>query len=322
MRRLLAVALGALIDPAVALADEGGGSIWIPGQFASWAASPNPVGWQVQTTSYFSRASQTGDNVAARGGNRVSGRVEVQGYDYITPGYTFETPVLGAQLYLGATMSYGWMDTSVSAVLTRRRGKTSETAVDETAWGFSDITPFASLKWQFGADNAHNVMVYATGNVPTGYYNPDSLAAVSAGHWAADAGLAYTWEGSGGLEFSITAGATYNFMNPTTLYRSGVDGHVEVGATWTLAEPFYIGAVGYLLNQLTDDEGAPADLGGHRSRVAGVGPQLGWSFRAGKVNVDVNLRGYAEFAAQNRPEGWNAWLSVTFSRAQARSSID
>jgi len=321
LRRTLAFAFGAalLLAPAIALADEGGGSIWIPGQFASFAASPTESGWSFETTAYVSRASQSsqGTPASARGGARVSGRTEVQDYFYVTPGYTFETPVLGAQLYLAATFSYGWMDANATAVLTRRNGRTADTNVSESAWGVSDTTPFASLKWRFGS---HNLMTYVTGNVPTGYYNPNTLAAVSSGHWALDGGLGYTYDGGNGLEFSITAGATYNFLNPTTLYQNGVDGHLELGATWAVAAPFYIGAVGYLLNQLTDDIGAPADLGGHRSRVAGAGPQFGWSFTTGAVNVDVNLRGYAEFASQNRPEGWNAWFNVTFSQAKKKSN--
>ena len=81
-------------------------------------------------------------------------------------------------------------------------------------------------------------------------------------------------------------------------------------------------AVGVATAMHPDDVGAPPDLGGHRSRVAGAGPQLGWHFQASKVAVDVNLRGYAEFASQNRPEGWNAWLSVTFSSAPDRSKIN
>jgi hypothetical protein len=38
--------------------------------------------------------------------------------------------------------------------------------------------------------------------------------------------------------------------------------------------------------------------------------KVGWLFTAGWVAVDVNIRGYKEFASQNRPEGWNAWLSA------------
>jgi len=27
----------------------------------------------------------------------------------------------------------------------------------------------------------------------------------------------------------------------------------------------------------------------------------------------INVKGYKEFAAQNRPEGWNAWLTFAIS---------
>jgi len=50
--------------------------------------------------------------------------------------------------------------------------------------------------------------------------------------------------------------------------------------------------------------------------VAGVGPQAGWSFRLGGLATDLNVRGYKEFAAQNRPEGWNIYLSLSLSRAR------
>jgi hypothetical protein len=36
----------------------------------------------------------------------------------------------------------------------------------------------------------------------------------------------------------------------------------------------------------------------------------------GGVALDLNLRGYKEFAAQNRPEGWNAYLTLSLSAAR------
>jgi hypothetical protein len=50
--------------------------------------------------------------------------------------------------------------------------------------------------------------------------------------------------------------------------------------------------------------------------VAGAGSQAGWRFVVGKVAVDVNLRGYSEFAAQNRAQGVNSLLTVSFSPAR------
>ena len=154
------------------------------------------------------------------------------------------------------------------------------------------------------------------GSAPVGAYDPNRLAGVGLGHWALDAGMGYTFLSPGGFEFSLTAGMTYNFVNPSTQYQSGMDGHIDLGTSYALSEQVYVGAVGYLYNQLSPDTGGPALLGDFRSRVAGAGPQAGWSFTAGPVAVDVNLRGYKEFAAQNRPEGWNAWLTVSLSAAK------
>ena len=74
-----------------------------------------------------------------------------------------------------------------------------------------------------------------------------------------------------------------------------------------------MGAVGYYYQQLTGDSGEGATLGPFKSRVAGIGPQFGYFFPAGRMQGYVNLKGYYEFAGENRPEGWNVWLTVAFT---------
>jgi hypothetical protein len=44
--------------------------------------------------------------------------------------------------------------------------------------------------------------------------------------------------------------------------------------------------------------------------VAGIGPQAGWFFKVGEHDWYANLKGYYEFAARNRPEGWNVWVTL------------
>jgi hypothetical protein len=56
-------------------------------------------------------------------------------------------------------------------------------------------------------------------------------------------------------------------------------------------------------------------LGAFESRVIGVGPQVGCLFPAGKLQGSVNLKAYWEFAAQNRPDGWNTWVTFSLSPA-------
>jgi len=173
----------------------------------------------------------------------------------------------------------------------------------------------ASLKWQAGSNN---VMTYIMGSAPVGAYDPNRLAGVGLGHWAIDGGVGYTWLGASGLEFSATAGVTYNFVNPTTQYQNGADVHLDLGASYSLSESFYVGAVGYLYGQLSGDSGGNARLGEFRSSIMGAGPQAGYAFTVGRVAVDLSLRSYWEFAAYNRPEGWNAFLVLSLSRHRGK----
>jgi hypothetical protein len=73
-------------------------------------------------------------------------------------------------------------------------------------------------------------------------------------------------------------GFTYNFENPDTGYQSGVDMHVDWGAAQFLNEQFFVGAAGYFYQQITGDSGTGATLGDFKSRVAGIGPQVGYLF--------------------------------------------
>jgi hypothetical protein len=59
--------------------------------------------------------------------------------------------------------------------------------------------------------------------------------------------------------------------------------------------------------------GLPAGVKVRYSRAAGIGPQLGHLFSAGRMHGYLNLKGYYEFDATNRPDGWNVWLTLSFS---------
>ena len=81
-----------------------------------------------------------------------------------------------------------------------------------------------------------------------------------------------------------------------------------------VSEQLHLGLVGYFYYQLTADSGAGAVLGDFKSSVNGIGPQVGYLFKMGELDTYVNLKAYWEFGADNRPDGWNGWLtwSITF----------
>lgn len=179
----------------------------------------------------------------------------------------------------------------------------------DSVTGFGDLYPTAQLFWSEGV---HNWMAYLTGNIPVGAYDPDRLANLGLGHAAIDAGGAYTYlDTQTGWEFSATAGLTYNFENSDAGYTSGIDSHLDVGLSRSLKSGFFYGLVGYGYVQLTRDDGQPDALGDFESRVFGLGPQIGYTFQAGNRQIYTNLRGYAEFGAENRPEGGATYLTVS-----------
>lgn len=314
---LASVGLGLLIvtgNSAAALADEGGVSFWLPGTFGSLAATPGTPGWSWATLYLHSDVASGAGAQFPRGGRvdvGVSGRADLLAFG---PTYVFATPVLGAQLSIGVLGIAGPTQASAALSLTGPLGNTIALSRTQDLTSFGDVLPQVTLKWNQGVNN---FMVYGTGDVPVGDYDPNRLANLGIGHGAIDFGGGYTYfDPKSGNEFSWVTGLTYNFRNSDTQYQNGMDFHVDWGASHFFDNKLQLGVVGYYLQQVTDDFGAPASLDGFRSRVAGIGPQIGYIFPMGdKLQGYINLKGYWEFASQNRPKGWNTWLTFAISPA-------
>jgi hypothetical protein len=329
VRRIACAALGAtlLLCPETSRADEGGISFWVPGNYGSLAATPQVPGWAMGVVDYHTSVSASGDVAASREilVGRIPATVNVnlnlnlsgQGdLVILSPTYTFATPVLGGQFSLGVASYFGRNEASLSGMLTAGSGPivaTTSGTLQQSLTSYGDVIPTASLRWNQGVNN---FMTYVTGDVPVGDYDPTRLANVGIGHGAIDAGGGYTYlNPATGNEFSAVAGFTYNFKNPDTQYQSGIDFHVDWGASHFLSKQVFVGLVGYAYQQVTDDFGQNPMLGGFRSRIVGVGPQIGYIFPVGGMQGFLGLKAYGEFDASNRASGWNSWLTFAISPA-------
>ncbi|MFZ0066393.1 MAG: transporter [Pseudolabrys sp.] len=312
-------------------ADEGGVSFWLPGFFGSLAAAPQVPGFSFGNILYYSQVSAGGNvafakqvplgniNVNFNGNLNANVHGSAQPLYFALPGYTFATPVLGGQFNFSTGFAYGRIQSSVDATIMGNLGLGGPgfaigRSLTETATGFGDILPMASLRWNFGV---HNFMTYATGNLTTGLYHSQSIANVGIGHNAIDAGGAYTYfDPKTGREFSATLGFTYNLENRNTNYQNGVDMHLDWGASQFLTKQWQVGLVGYWYQQLSCDSGSGDRVGCFESRVVGIGPQIGYVIPLSKEwQGYLNVKAYKEFAAENRPDGWNAWLTFAITPA-------
>ena len=325
-----AVAAGLALCPDISRADESGISFWVPGLYGSLAATPTTPGWSMAAIYYHTSVSASGATAASREiqVGRFSRTINVdlnlslsgQGdIVFLAPTYTFATPVLGGQLSATVAGVFGRNAASLAGTLTGPLGNTFSGTLQDALTSYGDIYPTLKLKWNQGV---HNYMVYTAGDIPVGDYNPNRLANLGIGHGAIDVGAGYTYlNPATGNEFSGTGGFTYNFLNPDTNYQSGIDFHFDWGTSHFMSKQLFVGLVGYAYQQVTADFGQLPILGPFRSRVFGVGPQIGYIFPIGANMAFLGLKGYREFAAENRPEGWNTWLTFSISEAAPTSTV-
>jgi hypothetical protein len=313
-----------------ATADEGGISFWVPGFFGSLAAAPAQPGFALANIYYHTSVSAGADVAFARQVNRGNLTTNFTGnlnlslkgdadLGMAAPSYTFAEKFLGAQVQLAMLVPYGRSSASVNGTLTGNLGLGGPGfaiggARSDAVTGFGDLAPMASLRWNEGVNN---YMTYVTGNLTVGRYDQASLANLGIGHNAVDAGAGYTYfNPQTGYEFSSVLGFTYNLENDHTQYQNGVDMHLDWGASRFLTKQFQLGAVGYFYKQLSCDSGTGDRVGCFESRVAGIGPQLGYIVPLNnQYQGYFNVKGYWEFADQHRPSGWNLWLTFAVSPA-------
>ena len=292
-----------------ALADEGGVSFWLPGQYSSFLAVPAGEGWSLGAV-YYHAANDAGAEKQFSRGSRIAAGLDVSiDLLLLVPSYSFENKVLDGQLTLATAAVYGTAGVDVNATLTAPGGAALSGSQRDTETGIGDLYPSATLKWNRGV---HNSMIYTMAGVPVGDYDKNNLANLGANHWALDLGGGYTYlDQETGREFSAALGFTYNFENPDTDYHNGASAHLDWAASQFLSETLHIGLVGYFYEQLSGDSGTGAKLGDFKSSTYAVGPQAGWFFQVGDTTWYSNLKGYYEFETQNRPKGWNAWLTLS-----------
>lgn len=308
---LLASSLLLLFSHGHALADEGGVSFWIPGQQGSYAALPGEPGFSFPVL-YYQGASEADTNRPFQIGDNLHIGMDVDmGLLMLSPTYVFKDPVLGGQASINVVGVFGAVGVDAESSLSGPLGNITSFGRAESLTSFGDLYPTFTLKWNDGHDN---FMAYLAGGIPIGDYDADDLANIGAGHGAIDAGVGYTFmDADSGWEFSAVGGATYNFENTETDYRNGVDLHLDLAASKMVSDSVQLGVAGYAYQQVSDDKGtSPLITDGFRSRTFGIGPQIGYFFPSGGGQGYVNLRGYYEFEAKNRPEGWTVFLTLSY----------
>jgi hypothetical protein len=293
------------------------------------AAAPQQPGWTATSMYYHTFVSAGGDvslsrefqigNIPSNVTAHANANLNATGnLGIFAPSYVFATPVFGGQAAMTLMTIYGNTNTSLAGTVTGMLATPFGSVpfmrfdnINSSTTGFGDLYPQFVLRWNSGVNN---YMTYITGDVPVGDYSSASLSNIGIGHGAVDAGGGYTYfNPQTGHELSGVLGFTYNLINPSTQYQNGVDMHFDWGASQFLTKQVMIGLVGYLYDQLSCDSGSGDHVGCFESRVAGIGPQIGFIFPVGTMQGYLKIKAYAEFDAAARPSGWNTWITFVLS---------
>jgi hypothetical protein len=140
-------------------------------------------------------------------------------------------------------------------------------------------------------------------SLPTGNYSRTKLVNPGLNYTTVAPQVSLTWLPTRELELSLFSIAGFNSKNPQTQYESGnyVDVDYAVGyRPIPTLHALELSVVGYWFEQLTDDKlnGNPY-LGGARSKVFALGPQVRYQFAKG----GIALKWLHETSAENRPQG-------------------
>jgi hypothetical protein len=167
----------------------------------------------------------------------------------------------------------------------------------------ADMTATVGVAWHL--DRANTFLVGLDVAMPTGPYSSSNLANVGLNHWSFQPTIGYHYLDPQGLEIGTTARLIFNTENESTDYRTGTEFVWDYAIGWNF-DKWRVGAVGYYLQQLTDDKGPRAAADGHRGKGFAIGPSITYTFNPA---MQISASWQHDIVAENRSQGDTIWLN-------------
>ncbi len=290
---------------------EGGKSLYLLGKRGPLAGLIPKPGWYV-TNDMYSYNGDTDQEIPIAGllnkGVSADALVNILQATWIS-----ETRLGNGRLAVAGIVPYGHVKVEAEATATTPGGTTLGSGVSDSITDFGDPALGVSLGWRKRDGDIFNAWsIYSSIFIPLGSYEKGRIANVGSNRWGLDVGTAFTrGDFKKSREFSGVFGITFNGENDDTGYDSGNEAHLELAYKQHLPSGLSVGIVGYYSKQITADSGGPKVLGDFKSQVGGIGPEIGYQFKAAGRSMSLDLRWYHEFDALNRVEGDAVFL--TFS---------
>jgi len=300
---VLVLGMGAMFNNDARAAEHGTG-VYLMGSKGPMAGIVPESGLYFQNDLFYYRAKAGASEALPMGGEigvGINARALID-----VPTLIWSTPhnVLNGQLAFALSQPLGRESVDADVVVGPQSG-----GVRNSVTTAGDPIASAMLGWTSGSFHWN---MTAMVNVPVGNYRKGSMANLAFNHWATDLSVAGTWfDPSKGWEVSGVAGVTFNGRNPATDYRSGRELHFEAAVSKYINPRFSLGIMGYHYQQISNDTGSGATLGGFRGRTSALGPTASYTFMVDKKPITLRLKILREFNVKNRLKGTAGFLTVS-----------
>jgi hypothetical protein len=230
----------------------------------------------------------------------ISGDVDgfIQTVEYF---YMSNHRIFGGSFGFGIFFAFAEADYNVSGV-----------DVGEGAWGVADpmLTPII-LAWQ--RDRLYWILEYGA-YVPAGSYDENEQNNVGKGYWSHMITLGATYFVDEDKKWSITLIPRYEIHSKIrgTETTPGQNISLDISVGRKLADGLDVGLAGYGQWQISKDSVSDAGISTDSplDRVLGVGPEIVFSMP--EKHITIGWRGYVQFAARDRVQGYSSLLELRF----------
>lgn len=310
-------ALGLLLLPCVATAEEGGSGHYLPGSMASFIDGVPPTETVLVRLNLIHYGGSIGaDRPLPIGGVTTLGAA-ARSWGFGLTALWRPCVDLGERWSwaMSGTLPVVLMDVSADVQATLPGGAQALVGKTSSTSGLGDVV-LMPLMLNYAADPDFNVNFRVGFYAPSGSYEVGRLANTGKNFWTIEPTVGLMYFGKkNGIEASAFLGADFNSENGDTSYRSGTQLHVD----GTVAQhfPWLGGLAGGGLSatyyqQVTDDSGAGATLGALRGRTVALGPALSFAGKLGDHDTVVEVKWLHETDTQNRLRGDVVWLKAVY----------
>ena len=283
-----AMALACVVPAAQAA--EGGGSSYPGGVENFLTGAAPPPGFYVLEYGNIYRADKLKDG----SGDEVPLPVFKVAANVVSTRFVWSSPITlaGGNVMLHAIVPLVDLKVEVPGLSQRKTG-------------LADITFGPGLAFHH-SPNLHSVVGFDL-VAPVGRYDKGDLANIGRNYWSLQPLYTVSYLDAAGFNGDFKLTFNFNRRNKDTDYRSGNEVYLDFCAGWGLGNGWVLGAGGFAMRQLSEDNQAGATLPDSKGSAFAIGPSLKYDNGKGWF---ITAKWQREMSVRNRPEGSALWIKT------------